>query len=215
LRLVSRELPRLEWVRPPQQKRSHETMARILDAAEVLVAQRGFERASVAEICERAESSVGAFYARFPDKEALRRQLQQRFLDEGLATIDATLIPTRWDGVSLADFLRTGARFLASIFRERRELLAALAQPGAGTDGPPSFAHVAVDHLADRAHALLVHRGTRVAHPKPREAIRFLTWLVLSAFEGQARRREPEPMPVDQIAEHIAQMILTYLGIQE
>ena len=57
----------LAWVRAPQQARSQETLDRILDAAERLVSEKGFEDTTVADVVARAGSSVGAFYTRFRD----------------------------------------------------------------------------------------------------------------------------------------------------
>ena len=64
-------VPELVWVRPPQQARSQLTLSRILDATEAILAEKSWEDAGVAEIARRAGSSVGAFYSRFRDKDAL------------------------------------------------------------------------------------------------------------------------------------------------
>src|SRR5687768_6072455 len=112
-------LPRLEWVRPPRQERSQKTLERILDAAELLFGKKGYERTSVAEICAAAGSSVGAFYARFPDKQALLHQMHERFCEQAIATAEAVLEPSRWRGVATTEFLRASLGFLVAIFRER------------------------------------------------------------------------------------------------
>ena len=44
----------LRWVRPPRQERSQQTLHRILDAAEALVSDKGFEDTPVAEVVRRA-----------------------------------------------------------------------------------------------------------------------------------------------------------------
>ncbi len=48
-----------------------QTMARLVEAAGRAVAERGLGAVSVDEIAERAGYSRGAFYANFPDKEAM------------------------------------------------------------------------------------------------------------------------------------------------
>ena len=58
-------------VRPPKQARSQQTLERLLVAAETLLAERPWEQIGVAELCAAADASVGAFYARFTDKDAL------------------------------------------------------------------------------------------------------------------------------------------------
>ena len=110
-------------VRPPQQARSRETLDRILDAAEGLVSEKGFEDTTVAEVVQRAESSVGAFYTRFPDKNALLYALYERYLEQAVATADEALAPERWAGADLAEVLDAVVRFLVSIYREQRGLI--------------------------------------------------------------------------------------------
>jgi len=69
--------------RDPIQQRSRKTMERILAATERLLRDRPFERIAVADIVRRAHASIGAFYARFEDKEALLPHLYARY-DESL-----------------------------------------------------------------------------------------------------------------------------------
>ena len=68
-----------QFFRPPQQTRSQETLDRILDAAEQVLVEKAFGEATLAEIMERAGVTVGAFYRRYPDKNALLRHLDERF----------------------------------------------------------------------------------------------------------------------------------------
>jgi AcrR family transcriptional regulator len=63
----------------PQQKRSRESLERLLDAAEEQMSAVGIESFTVADVARRADLSVGAFYARFPDKKALLHAVQDRF----------------------------------------------------------------------------------------------------------------------------------------
>jgi AcrR family transcriptional regulator len=64
---------------PPQQKRSRESLERLLDAAEEQMAAVGIESFTIADVVRQAELSVGAFYARFPDKKSLLHAVQNRF----------------------------------------------------------------------------------------------------------------------------------------
>ena len=118
-------LTELRWIRAPQQTRSQETLGRILDAAQVLVSEKGFEDTPVAEVVRRAGSSVGAFYTRFPDKDALLHALHDRFFEQAVATADSALDPARWEGATIAEVLDAVVSFLASIYREQSGLLRA------------------------------------------------------------------------------------------
>lgn len=65
--------------RVPRQKRSRESLERLLDAAEEQIREGGIDSLTVASVLSRAGMSVGAFYTRFPDKTALLHVLQDRF----------------------------------------------------------------------------------------------------------------------------------------
>ena len=69
------------------QQRSEETRAKILDSAIKLFSTRGFNAASVDEICEEAGISKGAFYHHFESKQALFLAI----LDGWLQAIDSTI----------------------------------------------------------------------------------------------------------------------------
>ena len=66
------------------QQRSEETRMKIMDSAIKLFSRRGFNAASVDDICEEAGISKGAFYHHFESKQALFLAL----LDSWLQTID-------------------------------------------------------------------------------------------------------------------------------
>lgn len=54
-----------------KQQRSEETRAQILSAAAQCFAQNGYDATGIAEICQRAGVSKGAFYYHFASKQAL------------------------------------------------------------------------------------------------------------------------------------------------
>ncbi len=60
--------------------RGVETRQLILAASLDLFAQNGYDATSVAEICERAQVSKGAFYHHFPSKQALFLDLMNAWL---------------------------------------------------------------------------------------------------------------------------------------
>ncbi len=64
-----------ELLRHTQQDRSRATQDRILKATARLLRKDTFESISIRRIVEEADTSIGSFYARFRDKEALLRVL--------------------------------------------------------------------------------------------------------------------------------------------
>jgi AcrR family transcriptional regulator len=112
--------------RAPAQARSRATLERLLDATEALLRNRHFEDIEVDEIVRRARSSVGSFYARVGNKEALLPPLYARFdarLREELLTIAAD---KAWESRDLPATCRELAKLLVSRFREHAGLLRAV-----------------------------------------------------------------------------------------
>ncbi|ESA32062.1 transcriptional regulator [Leptolyngbya sp. Heron Island J] len=87
--------------RQPKQARSQERVKQILDGAEQLFVEVGYDSTTTRAIAARAGVSVGSLYQFFPDKEAILKALAirymqtqyQRFLD--LHTPDAVTLPLR------------------------------------------------------------------------------------------------------------------------
>jgi len=76
------------WVLPAHQSRSREQRDRLLKAGERVFASQGFWESHVSEIVKEANCSVGSFYRRFRDKEALFLALQQDMHTRSHANID-------------------------------------------------------------------------------------------------------------------------------
>jgi AcrR family transcriptional regulator len=57
----------LRWAQPAHQRRSQQTLERLLDATEAELREKGYADASVARIAGRAGCPVGTVYRRFRD----------------------------------------------------------------------------------------------------------------------------------------------------
>jgi len=155
----------------PQQSRSERTRERLLRAAEKLILEKGLGDASVPEIARRAGSSVGGFYARFPDKDALLRALEERFFAEMLERVEGLADAGRWRDAPIASIARACADELVTVFRSRRNLIAAFLHWS--TRDPQLLAEALRFRAAtaERIAALLLPRGHELRHPDPRLAI--------------------------------------------
>lgn len=76
------------FVLPARQKRTEAARDRLLDAAQREFAQHGFNGAIVADIARESNCSIGSFYRRFKDKEALFFALQEQMHEAESANID-------------------------------------------------------------------------------------------------------------------------------
>ncbi len=75
----------------PRRRPGKERVASLMEAAASVIAERGFEAATMAEIAARAGALVGSLYHFFPNKEVLADALTQRYggiIDEAFARID-------------------------------------------------------------------------------------------------------------------------------
>lgn len=68
--------------RTPQQERGERRLAQLLDAAASVMAEVGYEAATMTEIAERANASIGALYQYFPNKNAVVQALRLQYLKE-------------------------------------------------------------------------------------------------------------------------------------
>jgi AcrR family transcriptional regulator len=67
--------------RTPTQDRGKLRVAALLDAAEAVFAEKGYDTATMTEIAERAGASIGSLYQYFPTKPALADMLRSRLWD--------------------------------------------------------------------------------------------------------------------------------------
>jgi AcrR family transcriptional regulator len=74
-------LPTTERNRP-QQKRSTLLVERLLDAAEAVFVESGYEAATMTAIAENASTSIGGLYRYFPDKASIARALFLRYAEQ-------------------------------------------------------------------------------------------------------------------------------------
>ncbi len=211
-------LDQVQWVRPPQQARSHENLERILDAAEQVVSERGFEQATIAEIVKRANTSVGAFYSRFREKDFLLGCLHERFCKEALATTDAALDASRWHAASIADIMCETITFLVEVYRQRRGLIRAFVMRGCVD---PSFADRWVplgQHMAAELCKLLLARSDEIRHPEPELAVQMGLQVLLASLDTLTLFEYIQPIGMalddERLAMELSRVFLSYLGIE-
>lgn len=65
-------------IRPPLQRRSQESLERVLQAGFEVLKEQGFEGFTLQEVSRRAGVSIGSIYARVPSREALIIAIYER-----------------------------------------------------------------------------------------------------------------------------------------
>jgi AcrR family transcriptional regulator len=207
----------LQWVRTPHQDRSRKTLERLLDTAEMLLQERGFDNVSVAEIAQAAGSSVGAFYARFRDKNGLLHHLHERFCEEAMATAEAALAPARWEGAGTEEILTAVIGFLEQNHRTRSGMFRAFLLVGHGDPRFQERERRLSEHVLARLTALLLQRRAEIGHPEPAFAIAFGMELVTGVLRERyvlgTHRLAMLPRAPAGIAPELVRAYCSYLGL--
>jgi AcrR family transcriptional regulator len=122
--------------RVPQQERGERRVASLLEAAAAVIAEVGYDAATMTAMAERAEASIGAMYQYFPNKEAVVRALRAQYGDE---------MKERWKPLTLqAAKLSVAAlvdrmfEVLVQFIEERPAYIPLLSAPGKFARDPPS-----------------------------------------------------------------------------
>lgn len=205
--------PNPRSVRPPLQERSRQTLEDLGDAARSVLREKTFDEASLTEICREAGVTVGAFYARFPDKEALFVHLEHELYDAAVSAIrealgDAGDLPL--DAllervvVKVFEFNRVhqgvgqAVRLRARLDPEVGERLATVNRRLAG----------------EATEVLLRHYGDRFRHPDPERALSVAFTLMLGTMREAMTPNSARLhglLPDDVLARELARAITAYL----
>ena len=167
----------------PKQRRSQETLKRLLDAAEEVIREDGIGGLMVAKVVEKAHSSVGAFYRRFPDRDALLYAVQERNHAHALEIYKRQLDTLDVENAPLEQTLEKLLSFRAAMVIKDAPLVHAFAVEGALS---PTFQEEGRRFLAScrttMSQVILSHRD-EMEHPDPELAAEVMCRLWLALME--------------------------------
>jgi AcrR family transcriptional regulator len=209
---------------PAHQARSRESLARLLKAAAEILNKDGLEGATIPRIAARAGLSPGTVYRRFPDKDALLREVCLRLLEENYQGTKKLLASERWKNMSLVEMSRTVIAITLQGHHSHRGLLRALLL---FTLQHPDAAFVKkCDELEwktlHNVGELLLTRRSEIHHPDPESAVKLALLLVGIAATGifilpQHPNNYDRFLPdvEGQLNRELPRMFLRYLGVKE
>ncbi len=207
--------PRL---RPPLQARSRRTLDRLLDAAEALLGDRSFDDVTIADVVRRARSSVGAFYARFPDKDALLDALYDRHQAQVTAALGEALDPKHWLNDPVSQIVEQLVHELVKLHLAKRGLLRALVlrghmKPDWRYDDPAARGQLSLARVGE----LIGSRRDEIAHPEPKMAASLGFLMVLATLREKLLFGDStaSALRVDaqQLERELVRAYLAYLGV--
>lgn len=112
-----------QWALPVKQARSERTRDRLLAIGTQALELGSFDRTPIAALAAAAGCSVGAFYARFPDKEAFYRAVMAQLDEQMLARMERELAPERLAGLDVARTVDACLDTLLGMFRDHLGLV--------------------------------------------------------------------------------------------
>lgn len=207
-----------QTIRPPMQKRSQQSLERVLEASMALLEERGADAFTVQEVSQRADVSVGAIYARFGNKENLLRTVHRHAVD---AMRDEFGAVSELDGArseNARDAILREVRALADNFHRNQKLLQAFMHLGAVDKEISRRGSAISTEIANQFEStVLAHRGD-IVHSQPETAVGVafrmayctFAWQVLQGPTYESDRAIPWSTLVDEVSDACA----TYL-VQE
>jgi AcrR family transcriptional regulator len=202
-------------IRPPQQRRSRESLERVLKAGERVLTEKGYEGFTIAEVSRKAKVSVGSVYGRFDSKEALIRAIHLRLMERLTGPEEEVAAAPDDPGLDLAAVVARGVHALADSMDRERTLLRVFMVRGAVD---PSIARPGSEssQATGRAFetAVLAHRG-EIGHDDPELAADIAFRMVYDVLARQVMHgptfESDRPVAWDELVGELIAAVLAYL----
>jgi len=204
--MAVRSTPRISSRKEPQQARSAELVAAILEAAVQVLAKEGAQRFTTARVAEKAGVSVGSVYQYFPNKAAILFRLQADEWRETTGLLHGIL----QDG-SRPPLERLRALVHAFVLSECEEAAMRVAL----SDAAPLYRDAPEAQVARQSSHRAIEAFMAEALPKAPEATRALAAdLIATTFKTVGKQFSETPRTPDEIAAYsdaMADMFCAYL----
>jgi AcrR family transcriptional regulator len=209
---------------PAHQARSRQSQARLLKATIEVLDKDGIEGATIPRIAARAGVSPGTVYRRFPDKDALMREVCLRVFEANYEQVQQLFSSDHWKDKSLAEIVRLATALTLKGHRTHRGLLRALLffiwqHPDAAfVRRCDEIEWRTFQDMAD----LLLTRRREIRHPHPESAVKFAMLMVGIAAQG-ILVLPPDPKALSrllpdidgELERELPRMFLRFLGVKD
>ena len=203
--------PEAAQINPPKQDRSRRMLERIVAASLELLATEGPSGLTVHKVVERADSSVGSFYARFRGKDDLLDYLGERVWTEALGRWNQALDSRDWSEFELEGLVRASVGLLADAQRSRSVYLRAIDR----VSGPRSHAYETFrTEVLDGVASLLLSRADAIDHADPPRAVRLGLRAVQGILDAEARA-VTDRLDRETLVDECTRLLLGYLSEAE
>jgi AcrR family transcriptional regulator len=204
-------------VRRPQQARSRQTLASIVDATEALLQERPFDEVSVADIVRRAGCTTGSFYARFAAKESLLPYLYEKYDAQVSGQIEALAASDAWERMSFDEAI---AALVSEMVRSYGARLHLMREIMLFARRSPEAISPEIRQRRQGLHAAINGRlesyGRRITHPDPARAIAFAVFAVSAVARemvlfSHAPFAQSSPLAGEALVRELTRLAVAYL----
>jgi AcrR family transcriptional regulator len=188
--------------RIPQQERGERRVAELLDAAAAVIAETGYEAATMCAIAERAHASIGSLYQFFPNKESITQAVRIHYS----RTFDELCIPLMRQARTMnLEALVGHLTGLTTSFIDGHPAFLALMGAPASTRAPAAIRRV----IRDRFTEMLLLRKPRMSRAKAAQ----LAAVTLKILKGMNELyAESPPREKRQCIQEFKIVLLAYLN---
>ena len=199
-------------MRVPKQARSRQTLERMLAAARELLETKDFDEVAVADIAKRGRSSVGAFYARFEDKDGLLNYLDVFHAQEIVAAANEFGDET----APLEEVVRDMIGFAVRFHRQHAGLLRAMVRRGRikkeRRHAPRAQGMI---NQFSAFHTILLRHRKEITHANPDLALSLALSMVFNTIRERVLFPETAssrvPITNSILAEELSDSFLSYV----
>lgn len=208
--------------RPPVQERSRESLRRMLDAAELVLARFGFEGTTLPRIAAEAGISPANVYRRFRDKDALMAAVFERIRKRSEEATRAHADPEMVRPLGLVQFSRNIIEGMIRNYRADAGLSRAGVQYSEQHWESPLVRKMRASEAQSfqtMVDTFMIWRD-QIKHPDPERAVRFGFVLIAVALRElilcNRIRTFQDILPIDDdtLKQELPRMFLRYLGVE-
>ncbi|SRR5579859_282216 len=116
----------------PKRRRGHLRVAAILDAAETVFAEKGYDAATMTEIAARSKTAIGSLYRFFPNKEVLAQAFLSDYVEKVLENLNG--IAAHAEGMTPRQLAEALVAYRIAL-KEHRRVASVLVEAGGDMSG--------------------------------------------------------------------------------
>jgi AcrR family transcriptional regulator len=196
---------RLRARKTPQQPRSFETRARILDAAREVFGANGYSAGTTNRIAEAAGLSIGSLYQYFPNKDAILVELVRAHLADGASAVEAAAAAS--DPTDVEGTVRRVVAALVDVHVADRRLHQVLFEESPRPPALLAELHVVEDEIVARVGAWLAAALPGLADPE------LTARITVTTVESLVHRlvATDRPLDADRLVDETTLLVHGYL----